>query len=86
MAIANQASAWWQQGLLEEAEELQVEVLELQKSVLGEKHPDTIVAMATLAVSYWSHGRYQEAEKLEVTVLELRRSILRESTQILYKL
>ena len=40
--------SWWQQGQSNKAEQLEVEVLELQKKVLGAKHPDTISAIASL--------------------------------------
>ena len=53
-------------------------MLDLQKSVLGEKHPDTIGSMANLAVSYYNQHRYTEAENLEADVLTLRRQILRD--------
>jgi len=66
----------WEEGRSKEAEELEVQVLDLRKSVLGEKHPDTIRAMANLAVTYHIRHHYDEAEKLEVNVLNLRRQIL----------
>jgi Tetratricopeptide repeat len=39
---------YWEQGQSDEAEGLEIQVLELRKEVLGEKHPDTIRAMADL--------------------------------------
>ena len=48
------------------------------KSVLGEKHSDTISAMANLASTWQQQGRSEEAEKLKVEVLELRKSVLGE--------
>jgi uncharacterized protein with NRDE domain len=66
------------QGRSDEAEKLEIDVLELSKSVLGEKHPDTIRAMANLASTWWQQGRSDEAEKLEIDVLELRKSVLGE--------
>ncbi|KAI9675964.1 MAG: hypothetical protein M1829_003202, partial [Trizodia sp. TS-e1964] len=65
-----------EQGQSSEAEQLQMEVLELQKEVLGSKHPDTILAMASLASTWWQQGRSNEAEQLEVEVLELRKEVL----------
>jgi Tetratricopeptide repeat len=53
-------------------------VLELQKKVLGEKHPETIRAMANLALTWWQQGRSSEAEKLRVDALELRKKVLGE--------
>jgi hypothetical protein len=56
-AMANLALTWRQQGRLDAAEELEVQVLELRKAVLGEKHPDTITAMANLASTWRQQGR-----------------------------
>jgi hypothetical protein len=53
-------------------------VLELQKEVLGEKHPDTITAMANLALTWRQQGRSNEAEQLQIEVLELRKEVLGE--------
>ncbi|KAH6665735.1 hypothetical protein B0J14DRAFT_428026, partial [Halenospora varia] len=67
---------YWEQGRSNEAERLDVEVLELQKEVLGAKHPDTIMAMANLASTWWQQGRSDEAERLDVEVLELQKEVL----------
>src|SRR2546423_5325785 len=77
-AMANLAWYWWQQGRSDEAEGLKVQVLELRKAVLGEKHPDTITAMANLASTWQQQGRSDEAEGLQVQVLELRKAVLGE--------
>ncbi|KAM0147382.1 hypothetical protein ACHAPG_010623 [Botrytis cinerea] len=69
---------YWEQGHSEKAEQLQIEVLALQKEVLGEKHPDTIFAMANLASTWWQQGYYKKAESLEIEVLALRKEILGE--------
>jgi tetratricopeptide (TPR) repeat protein len=69
---------YWTEGRSDEAEQLEIEVLKLQKSVLGEKHPDTILAMANLASTWQQQGRSDEAEQLEIEVLELRKSALGE--------
>jgi dihydrodipicolinate synthase/N-acetylneuraminate lyase len=76
--MANLASTWWQQGRSDAAEELQVQVLELRKAVLGEKHPGTIKAMANLASTWWQQGRSDAAEELDVQVLELLKAVLGE--------
>ncbi|KAL5041390.1 hypothetical protein BDW71DRAFT_191978, partial [Aspergillus fruticulosus] len=64
------------QGRWNEAEKLEVEVLETRKAVLGAKHPDTLTSMANLASTYRKQGRWNEAEKLEVEVLETRKAVL----------
>jgi Flp pilus assembly protein TadD len=69
---------YWEQGQLDDAERLEVQVLELRKEVLGEKHPDTTRAMANLAATWRKQGRLDDAERLEVQVLELRKEVLGE--------
>jgi len=48
-SMAGLASTFWSQGLLNEAEELEVQVMETSKRVLGEGHPDTLTSMGNLA-------------------------------------
>jgi|SRR5271156_3997342 len=62
---------WWQQGRSDASEGLQVQVLELRKAVLGEKHPGTILAMANLASTWWQQGRSDAAEELEAQAFAL---------------
>ena len=78
LLLAHVGMYYWQQGRSDEAEKLDVQVLELRKSVLGEKHLDTITAMANLASTWWQQGRSDEAVKLQVQVLELQKSVLGE--------
>ncbi|KAK0459053.1 hypothetical protein IW261DRAFT_1540773 [Armillaria novae-zelandiae] len=82
--MANLASTYQNQGRWKEAEELQLQVLELRKkkeaeelelqvlelrnTVLGEEHPDTLKAMANLAFMYQNQGRWKEAEELQLQV------------------
>ncbi|KAJ6547981.1 hypothetical protein DFH09DRAFT_1281715 [Mycena vulgaris] len=63
---------------LEDAEQLYLEVLEYQRSVLGEDHLDTLNAIGNLALTYTDLGKFQEAEELGVVVLEKQRKILGE--------
>ena len=44
---------YWEEGRSNEAEQLDLQVLDLQKTVLGEKHPDTIKAMGNLASTWY---------------------------------
>jgi hypothetical protein len=37
------------EGRFQEAEELEVKVMEVRSSVLGEEHPDTLITMVNLA-------------------------------------
>ncbi|EIW80071.1 hypothetical protein CONPUDRAFT_155439 [Coniophora puteana RWD-64-598 SS2] len=63
--MANLASTLWQQGKLDEAEELETQVLEARKRVLGPEHPSTLTSMANLASTLWQQGKLDEAEELE---------------------
>jgi hypothetical protein len=65
-------------GRWEEAEELEVQVMETSLRVLGEEHPDTLLSIANLASTYWNQGRWKEAEELEVQVMETRKRVLGE--------
>jgi hypothetical protein len=62
--LARMGVYYWWQGQSNEAEQLEVQVLDLRKSVLGEEHPDTITAVANLAVTFQQKGRYDESEVL----------------------
>jgi hypothetical protein len=66
--MASLATTYHQQGRSTEAEQIYVDVLELRKEVLGERHPDTIWSMAELAATYHQQGQSKEAEELEVLV------------------
>ncbi|KAE8135653.1 violaceus kinesin [Aspergillus pseudotamarii] len=63
-------------GRWKEAEELEVQAIELRKHVLGPEHPSTLTSMANLASTYWNQGRWKEAEELEMQVIELRTQVL----------
>jgi ATP/maltotriose-dependent transcriptional regulator MalT len=55
---------------LEEAEKLELQVMETRKAKLGADHPHTLTIMANLAWTYRSQGRWEDEEKLEIQVLE----------------
>jgi hypothetical protein len=48
-SMGDLAATYQNQGRLKEAEELDVKVMEARRRVLGEEHPDTLMAMANLA-------------------------------------
>ena len=56
----NLASAFWNQGRWKEAEELEVQVMEVRKRVLGQEHPDTLTSMGNLASTFSYQGRWKE--------------------------
>ncbi|KAH8701409.1 kinesin light chain [Phaeosphaeriaceae sp. PMI808] len=72
------AMTLYSDGRYNEAEELEVRVMETRKRVLGEEHPDTLSSMANLASTYRNQGRWKEAEELEVRVMETSLRVLGE--------
>ncbi|KAJ6084179.1 hypothetical protein N7486_010979 [Penicillium sp. IBT 16267x] len=67
------ATAYQLEGQWDEAEQLEVQVMETHKTKLGLEHPDTLKSMGNLAATYWNQGRLDEAEQLEVQVMETRK-------------
>ncbi|KAL4749727.1 P-loop containing nucleoside triphosphate hydrolase protein [Aspergillus terricola var. indicus] len=55
--IMNVGRCLYSDGRYNEAEQLQVQVLETWKQVLGPEHPDTLTSMANLASTYRNQGR-----------------------------
>ena len=58
------------------AEQLEVQLMDIGKKVLGAEHPDTLAIMANLANTYRDQGRWNEAEQLEVKVMDMRKKAL----------
>jgi tetratricopeptide (TPR) repeat protein len=67
------ASVYTSQGQWAKAEELEVQVLETRKRVLGLEHPDTLTSISNLALMYRDQGRWAKAEELQVQVTEIRK-------------
>jgi hypothetical protein len=59
-----------------EVEELQVQVMQTRKRVLGDGHPNTLLSIGNLALTYWDQGRWSEAEELQVQVMQTRKRVL----------
>ncbi len=64
--MANLASTYRNQGRWTQAKELEVQVMETRKRVLGAEHPDTLTSKVNLASTYRNQGRWTQAEELEV--------------------
>ena len=67
-----------EQGKWNQAEKLLLLAISIEKNVLGEEHPRTLVSIACLALIYWKQGRWKEAEELELQVVEKRKWVLGE--------
>jgi hypothetical protein len=74
--MGNLASTYRNQGRWKEAEDLEVQVMETRKRVLGEEHPSTLSSMANLALTWKSQSRNEEAILLMEKCLELQKRIL----------
>jgi tetratricopeptide (TPR) repeat protein len=70
------ARALYSEGRYKEAEELQVQVMQTRKRVLGNEHPDTLISMNNLASTFRNQGRWKEAEELEVQAMQTRKRVL----------
>ncbi|CAN5658016.1 hypothetical protein BH23CYA1_BH23CYA1_00170 [soil metagenome] len=70
--------AWFYESLSRwvEAERCCQRALEISKTALGDRHPDTASSLNNLAGLYSSQGRYGEAEPLYVEALEIRKTAL----------
>ena len=55
--MASVGSIYKNQGRWEEAEELEVQVMEIRETKLGVDHSDTLTSIANLALTFWSQGR-----------------------------
>ena len=58
------------------AEQLQVQVMDMSKKLLGAEHPDTLTSMRNLATTYGKQGRWNEAKQLQVQVMDMRKKLL----------
>ncbi|KAJ6532141.1 hypothetical protein DFH09DRAFT_1284726 [Mycena vulgaris] len=63
---------------LKDAEQLDLALLEHQKSIMGKDHPDTLRTTGNLASTYHKLGKLQEAVELRLVLLEKQRKILGE--------
>jgi Flp pilus assembly protein TadD len=64
ISINNLAATYGNLGRWDEAEELEVQVIQTSKRVLGQDHPDTTASMANLALTYSLQGKHEEARKV----------------------
>ncbi|KAH8690065.1 hypothetical protein BGW36DRAFT_364793 [Talaromyces proteolyticus] len=74
--MANLASIYKKQGRWKEAEELNVQVMETRKRVLGAEHSDTLTSMNNLALTWKRQGRGAEAFNLMGDCKQLRTKTL----------
>ena len=58
-------------GDLNSAEQLEVQVMDMRKKLLGADHAETLACMANLACTYWSQRRWNVAEQLQIQVMDM---------------
>jgi hypothetical protein len=75
-SMANLASTYRNQGRWDDAEKLEVQVMETSKTKLGVDHPDTLTSMANLAFTWKGSGKEIEAVRLMEECVRLRKRIL----------
>jgi hypothetical protein len=63
--MGNLAATYYKLGRYQEAESLQVTVLEYHKQLFGTDHPKTLCSRANLAATYHKLRKYQEAKELQ---------------------
>ncbi|KAH7261567.1 P-loop containing nucleoside triphosphate hydrolase protein [Fusarium tricinctum] len=68
----------YDRGRWKEKEPVDNRAWHLRREVLGEKHPDTIIGMASLGTTYHAQGQYDKAEETAIKVLSLQREVLGE--------
>jgi uncharacterized protein YejL (UPF0352 family) len=76
LTMGNLANTYSHLGKHQTAKELSVIVLEKQKQLLGDNHPNTLCTMGNLAITYSDLGKHQEAKELSVIVLEKQKQLL----------
>jgi Tetratricopeptide repeat len=72
----NFAFVMWENGDWKNAEQLEVQVMDMRKKLLGAEHLDTLSSMANIAVTYENQGKWIEAEQLQVQVMDMRKKLL----------
>ena len=63
-------------GDLDNAEQLWIQVMDMRKKLLGGIHPETLNSMANLASTYRNQGRWNETEELDIQVMDIRKKQL----------
>ncbi|KAL3472025.1 hypothetical protein BJX99DRAFT_262636 [Aspergillus californicus] len=71
--MANLASTYQNEEQWKESEELQVQVIEICKHVLGPEDPNTLASRSNLAATFMRQGRIDEAETILMHVSEVRK-------------
>ncbi|KAK5634956.1 hypothetical protein RRF57_010668 [Xylaria bambusicola] len=63
-------------GQWEKLEEIQMDIVEIHKTLLGHDHHSTIYSMTHLSATYWELGKWEDAKELQVEVVETSKRVL----------
>ncbi|KAI5924026.1 tetratricopeptide repeat domain-containing protein [Camillea tinctor] len=69
-AQAALAQAYWHQGKISQALNLQQNIVATCKKYFGHKSPETLEALHKLSVSLWQQGMFSTAKEIQVDVVE----------------
>jgi tetratricopeptide (TPR) repeat protein len=75
-SVLSLASIYRGQGRLQDAEEIELKVVEWETAILGEDNNSTRMAMRNLILTYLAQKKFQEAKKLALKVLEMDERIM----------
>ena len=75
-AVAQLQLVYVEAGSWRKAEELQVQLMQKSKQLLGDEHPESLITMGYLAATYREQGHWKEAEMLQVQVMEKTKQLL----------
>jgi tetratricopeptide (TPR) repeat protein len=64
------------EGRYAEVEEMQRELIDIERRVLGTEHPSTLQTIGNLARTLKREGRYAEAEKMQREMIDIKRRVL----------
>lgn len=76
IAISSLASTHARQKHWEDAEKLQIQVIETSTRVLGPEHPDTTQRISNLAITYSYQDRWKEAQPLQEQALDMSSKVM----------
>jgi tetratricopeptide (TPR) repeat protein len=74
--LSNFALVMQENGDWNTAEQLQNQIIEMRKKLLGPEHLCTLLSMGNLAGIYSYQGRWNMAEQLELQVMDMRKKLL----------
>ena len=60
----------------DEAEKLEMDVMNARETTLGSDHPSTLTSIINLVSTYRNQGRWDEAKKLQINVMNRRKTKL----------